>query len=151
MRFYPPLFFQRIWVVKFHEGFKGVDIRVKKSWFNQNYNRSIFGGTIFSTADPFYPVLLHQMLAAKGYKPIVWLKSCHIQYIKPAYKKLNCTLLLAEDVIAQAETILKTDGKFVTSLPAEMINDDGVICVSLLCEVYVRDLNFTDKSSNLTA
>lgn len=150
MRFYPPLFFQRIWVVKFHSQFKGVDIRVKKSLFNQNYNKSIFGGTIFSAADPFYPVLLHQVLAAKGYKPIVWLKSCQIQYMKPAYTKLHCTLLLPDNVVAEAEKTLQTEGKFVTTLPAEMFNCNGVICVSLLCEVYVRDLNFIDKSSNLT-
>lgn len=145
MRFYPPLFFQRIWVIKFHAGFKGVDIKVNKSLLNKNYNKSIFGGTIFSAADPFYPVMFHQILSAKGYKPIVWLKSCSIQYLKPARTALHCTLTITDEMISQAENELKTNGKFIIILPAEMLNDDGVQCVSLACEVYVRDLNFQDK------
>src|SRR5690606_5763504 len=61
MRFYPPLMFQRIWVKEFHPEFKGVDVIVLHSLLNRNYNSSIFGGTIFSAADPFYPILFDQI------------------------------------------------------------------------------------------
>ncbi|RVU00898.1 DUF4442 domain-containing protein [Mucilaginibacter limnophilus] len=150
MRFYPPLFLQRIWVVRFHPKFKGVDIKINKSIFNQNYNKSIFGGSIFSAADPFYPVLFHQIFSAKGYDPIVWLKSCNIQYLKPARTALYCTMLVTDDIVAQAEQELQLNGKFVITLPAEMVDKNGMHCVSLMCEVYVRDKNFNDKNANLT-
>src|SRR4051812_40804109 len=88
MRLYPPLFFQRIWVVKFDKGFKGVQVKIKKSILNKNYNDSIFGGTIFSAADPFYPVLFHQLLSKKGYKLRVWSNSSTIEYLKPGLSDL---------------------------------------------------------------
>jgi acyl-coenzyme A thioesterase PaaI-like protein len=59
MRFYPPLLLQRIWVIGFDKGFKGVSVKISKSLLNRNYNGSIFGGTIFAAADPFYPVLFN--------------------------------------------------------------------------------------------
>ena len=34
MRFYPPLFFQRIWVKKFDKGFSGVHVKIFKSFLN---------------------------------------------------------------------------------------------------------------------
>ena len=46
LRFYPPLLFQRIWVIRFTKGFRGVRVKVNRSLINNNYNNSIFGGTI---------------------------------------------------------------------------------------------------------
>ena len=72
MRLYPPLLFQRIWVRGFDKGFKGVRVRVIKSIFNKNYNGSIFGGTIFAAADPFYPVLFDRVLNNGDRKLKIW-------------------------------------------------------------------------------
>src|ERR1700748_886149 len=96
MRLYPPLFFQRIWVVKFSKGFKGVHVKISKSLLNLNYNNSIFGGTIFSAADPFYPLLFHQVFTHKGYKVIAWSKSAEIQFIKPGLNKLYFKISLSD-------------------------------------------------------
>src|SRR6476659_10348579 len=83
MRFYPPLFFQRIWVKNFSPDFRSVEVKINKSILNTNYNKSIFGGTIFSATDPFYALLFDQIFRKKGFKTRVWLKSAQIQYLKP--------------------------------------------------------------------
>ena len=150
MRLYPPLLFQRIWVVKFDKGYKGVEVRIKKSFLNKNYNRSIFGGTIFAAADPFYPLLFHQLFSHKGYKLIAWSKSSAIQYIKPGLTDLHFKISLNDDDIAAAETILNTVGKYTGHYPIDIYNKDGEICVSLLNEVYVRNLNFVDTNVSPT-
>jgi acyl-coenzyme A thioesterase PaaI-like protein len=147
MRFYPPLFFQRIWVVKFDKGFKGVQVKIIKSILNKNYNNAIFGGTIFSAADPFYPVLFHQLLIQKGYKLKVWSKSSSIHYLKPGASDLYFSITLTDAEIEYAEKILNTEGKYMVHHPIDIYNKDGEICVSVTIEVYLRNLNFT--STNL--
>ncbi|SIQ89879.1 protein of unknown function [Mucilaginibacter lappiensis] len=147
MRFYPPLLFQRIWVVKFDKGFKGVQVKIVKSVLNKNYNNAIFGGTIFSAADPFYPVLFHQLLIQKGYKLKVWSKSSSIHYLKPGASDLYFTIALTDAEIEHAEMILNTEGKYMVHHPIEIYNKDGEMCVSVTIEVYLRNLNFT--STNL--
>jgi len=147
MRLYPPLFFQRIWVIKFDKGFKGVKVKIAKSILNKNYNNAIFGGTIFSAADPFYPILFHQLLIQKGYKLKVWSKSSTIHYLKPGSGNLYFTITLTDAEIEHAEMLLNTEGKYMVHHPIDIYNKDGEMCVSVTIEVYLRNLNFT--STNL--
>ena len=140
MRFYPPLFFQRIWVKKFENGFMGVHVKISKSILNSNYNNSIFGGTIFSASDPFYALLFDQILRRKGFKTRVWLKSSNIQYLKPGRSNLYFKISLTEDDIQEAEKALRTVGKFVKAFPIEILNSQGELCASVINEVYVRNL-----------
>jgi acyl-coenzyme A thioesterase PaaI-like protein len=140
MRLYPPLLVQRIWVQYFDKGFTGVSVKISKSIFNKNFNNSIFGGTIFSAADPFYALLFHQVLQRRGYTVRVWLKSAQIQYLKPGRTNLYFNIHITEEEIAEAEEVLKTVGKFVKAYPVEMYDKDGVLCVTVINEVYVRNL-----------
>ena len=140
MRFYPPLFFQRIWVKEFEKGFAGVNVKVSKSFLNINYNSSIFGGTIFSASDPFYALLFDQILQRRGFKTRVWLKSASIRYLKPGRTNLYFKISLSEEDIQEAETALRTVGKFVKSYPLDILNSQGELCATVINEVYIRNL-----------
>jgi hypothetical protein len=146
MRIYPPLLFQRIWVVGFDKDYRGVEVRIKKSFLNRNYNKSIFGGTLFAAADPFYPLLFHQLFIKKGYRLKVWSKSATIKYLKPSLTDLNFRIKLSEEEISIAENILNTTGKYTAHHPIDIYDKDGDICVSLMNEVYVRNLDFIDPN-----
>jgi hypothetical protein len=140
MRFYPPLFFQRIWVKKFDKGFSGVKVKIFKSFLNLNYNRSIFGGSIFSASDPFYALLFDQILQRNGLKCRVWLKSASINYLKPGRTNLEFTIALSDEEITEAIMALKSVGKFVKAYPINMYNSKGELCVTVINEVYIRNL-----------
>ncbi len=145
MCFYPPMFFQRIWVKKVHPGFKGIDVKINRSLFTSNLGNSIFGGTIFSATDPFYALLFGQIMQHKGYKITVWLKSAQIQYIKPARTDLFYTITISDEMIADAEKTLQTEGKFVKMYPIEIFDRQGELCATALNEVYIRNLEFIKK------
>lgn len=140
LRFYPPLFFQRIWIKSFETGFTGVEVKIAKSILNSNYNRSIFGGTIFSAADPFYAILFDQIFKRRGFKTRVWLKSAHINYLKPGHSNLYFKIQLSETEIEEAIATLKISGKYIKTFPMEITNSKGVVCATVLNEVYVRNL-----------
>lgn len=140
MRFYPPLFFQRIWVIKFDKGFTGVHVKISKSFLNVNYNRTIFGGTIFSASDPFFALLFDQILQRRGLKCRVWLRSAEIRYLKPGATNLYFTISLSEQQIKEAETILLTEGKFVKAYPMNIFSSEGLLCATVINEVYIRNL-----------
>ncbi|MES2277441.1 MAG: DUF4442 domain-containing protein [Bacteroidota bacterium] len=141
IRFYPPLFFQRIWVKSFTKDFKGVNVSIRKSVFNKNYNGSIFGGTLFAAADPFYPLLFHQIFLRRGHKVIVWLKSAGIQYLKPATTNLHFSIVINDEIIAEAEHMLITEGKFIKTFPIEIFDKHNELCVIVQAEAYARKLN----------
>ena len=149
LRIYPPLLFQRIWVIGFEKGFRGVKVKVNKSLVNNNYNNSIFGGTIFAAADPFYPLLFHQILTHKGYKVRIWLKSAEISYLKPGRTDLFFNITISENDINEAEHVLNTGGKHVKAYPIEMYDKTGELCVTVLAELYIRNLNPTETDNTV--
>ena len=150
LRFYPPLLFQRIWVIRFDKGFRGVRVKINRSLINNNYNHSIFGGTIFAAADPFYPLLFHQVLGHKGYKTRIWLKSAEINYLKPGRTDLFFNINLTENDIEEVEQVLNTDGKHIKAYPIEMYSKEGELCVSVSSEIYIRNLNHAETNNTVS-
>lgn len=145
MRLYPPMLFQRIWVESVHPGFRGIDVKINRSLFTSNLGNSIFGGTIFSATDPFYALLFGQIMQRKGFKITVWLKSAEIQYLKPGRTDLFYTITISEKMIADADTALQTEGKFVKTYPIDIFDEQGELCATALNEVYIRNLEFAKK------
>ncbi len=145
MRLYPPMLFQRIWVKKIYQGFTGIEVKINRSLFTSNLGNSIFGGTIFSAADPFYALLFGQLMQRKGFKITVWLKSAEIEYIKPARTDLHYTILINDTMIAEAGKALQTEGKFIKTYPIQIFNTSGELCATALNEVYIRNLDFIKK------
>lgn len=150
LRFYPPLFFQRIWVRRFHRDFRQVDIKVTRSVFNRNSNGSIFGGTIFAATDPFYSLMFDQLFKRRGYRTVVWLKSSSIRFLKPAYSSLFFSIRISSAEIDEAEAALKANGKFVKTFRISVIDRHGVECAVADNEVYMRDQSFGDSNSTDT-
>lgn len=144
LRFYPPLLLQRIWIVKFEKGFRGVKVKIAKSLLNKNYNDSIFGGTIFAAADPFFPVLFHQVFLHKGYKVIAWSKSAEIQFLKPGATNLYFHINITEEEIEEAENTLNATGKYIRLHAMDIVDKHGEVCVSVKIEVYIRNLNYKE-------
>ena len=149
VRFYPPLFFQRIWVKKIDKGFRGVEVSIKKSIWNRNYNNSIFGGTIFAAADAFYPILFFKILSLKGYKLRAWSRSLEIHYIKPGFTDLYYKIAITDAEIAEAEEILNTIGKYSKPHPIHIFDKNGVNVASVMNEVYMRNLDFIETTAHV--
>lgn len=140
MRFYPPLLFQRIWVVRIEPGFLGAEVRIFRSFLNMNYNRSIFGGTIFSAADPFFAVLFYQVLKRRGLNIRIWLKSATVNYLKPGFSRLTVKVTIAESDLLDAERTLNAGEKFIRHFPVEIFNDQGQLCATVSNEVYIKKI-----------
>ena len=139
MCLYPPFLFQRIWIKKFHPGFKGVEVKINNSFLNRNYNKSIFGGTIFAATDPFFAILFDQLMQRKGFKLRVWLKSASIQYLKPGLSDLHFVIKITDEMVNEATQAIKDTGKFVKAYPLELFNDKGELCATVMNEIYLRD------------
>lgn len=141
LRFYPPLLLQRIWVKKFEKGFTGAEVKISKSILNINYNRSIFGGSIFSATDAFHPILFHELLANRGIRTVIWVKRSEIEFIKPAYKNLYFKINITEAEILDICTKLSEFGKLLQQNTIEIYDKEQQLCALVKNEVYIRYLH----------
>ena len=119
---------------------------IRRALFNINFHKTIFGGSIFSACDPYFPTMYYNIfLKIKNRKIIVWLKSAKIQYLHPANSSLKLHFKITKDNITLAEKTLDEKGKFEIWHTVEAINKEGVTCAKAEMLIYLRDDKVTKK------
>lgn len=146
LRFYPPFFFQRIWVKRVQQGFTGMDVKIYKSFLNINANKTVFGGTIFSALDPIHSMLLDQIFKSKGMKnTVAWLKSAKIEYLKPGHTNLNFSIKLSSQEVEDAYQTIRRKGKVIQTFTTQIVDKNGTVCALSQNEIYIRDRSFMTR------
>lgn len=141
LNIFPPLFFNRILLKHISSDYREINVILKKSIFNINYYKSIYGGSIFSACDPYFPIMYYHIF--KNRKLIVWVKSAEINYIKPAYSSLKLNFKIQDSQIKEIEQALFKNGKHEIINEVKAINLENVICAEAKITVYLRDPNFS--------
>jgi acyl-coenzyme A thioesterase PaaI-like protein len=138
MNFYPPLLFNRVVIKRISKDYKEVDVVIKKSFLNKNLQGTIFGGTIFSAADPFYAMMYWQHFNLEGIKCEAWLKSAEIEYLKPGSSNLFLYFRLTDQDIEEARIAMNEKGKFEKLHTLNISNIKGEQISRVKTLVYLR-------------
>lgn len=138
LNLYPPFLFGRTRVLSVDEGFRRCTVRVRPSLLTRNLQGTIFGGTIFSAADPFHALLYWQLFARRGVRVQAWLKSARIDYLRPAASDLALEFALSEEDVEAARSALDREGRFARTFRTEAIDLQGQVCSVIETEVYLR-------------
>ena len=139
LNIFPPLLFNRIVLKEISDDFMQMKVVIRRALFNINFHKTIFGGTIFSAFDPYFPTMYYHIFANKNRNLIVWLKSAEIQYLRPADTSLKLHFKITNKDISLAEKELDEKGKFEIWHTVEAINKKSVICARAKMLVYLRD------------
>lgn len=135
LNIYGPYFGAGVRVKEISEDFRFVRVEMGLRWFNSNYFRTHFGGSLYAMTDPFYVFMLINNLG-KDY--IVWDKAAEVQFRSPGKGTVSCEFrLTAEqiaDIKAEADANTKTEPKFTV----EVFGEDGKLVASVLKTLYVR-------------
>lgn len=135
---YPPFLFNGIRVLNVSQDYLKLRVRVRRFLLNRNLQGSIFGGTIFSSVDPFYALMYWQALNHRGIKTEAWLKSAEIRYRKPAKERIYLNFSLTEEDISCAEIALKENGKFEANHTIYIINKAGEVIAEAQTLVHLK-------------
>lgn len=108
---------------------------LKRSWFNQNYVGTQFGGSMYAMTDPFYMIMLLQIL---GPKYIVWDKGGTIDFKKPGRTKLTVEFRLSKEQVAEIKQTADSQEKHIFELPADIYDVDKNIIASVKKTLYVK-------------
>ncbi len=135
---FPALFFQRIRIKRIASDFREMDVIIKLRIFNRNLQGSVFGGTLFSAADPFYAILYWQIFAHKDIKCEAWLRAAEADFIKPATTNMKAKFIITDEDIKEAEIAIETEGRFKKWHAVELIDTHGNVCARIKTFVYLR-------------
>ena len=139
LNIFPPLLFNRIVLKEISDDYSEMRVVLRRALFNMNFHKTIFGGSIFSACDPYFPTMYYHIFSNKGRKLIIWLKSAEIEYLKPADSSLKFYFKITEDEIQIVEETLNKKGKTEIWHTVEAINKKGIVCAKAKMQVYLRD------------
>ena len=128
LRAYPPLLFQRIHVREIDPGFRRAVVVVRRSILSRNLQGSTFGGTIYSAVDPFHALLLWQICALEGIRVQAWMKQATVVFMRPAESDLTIEFRVDDDVVLEALTAVRVNGRFGKVFRVEARDEQGTVC-----------------------
>lgn len=138
MNLYPAFVFGRIRIKEVSKDFQKIKVIIKKSLLNINGSGTMFGGTLFAAADPFYALMYWQIFGNRFNKDVqVWTKSASIQFKKPVVGKVFLEFNISDLDIEEAKLAVEQEGRFNKKHIVEIKNTEGELCAFVELVTYI--------------
>ena len=133
-----PFLVNRIQIISITKDFHEMQVRLKHSFWNRNPNKSIWGGSITSALDPFFPVMLKQIILRKGIHTEFYSKAVHVEFLHKVESHLYFHFKINDAEVMEAKEKLENSGKYESWHTADGVDDKGNVCVHGQVQVYLR-------------
>ena len=135
MNIWPPFMGAGIKVLRIADDYREIEVALKQKWFNKNIVGSHFGGSLYAMVDPFYMLMLMNIL---GNEYIVWDKFAGIDFIAPGKGTVTAKFTLNETQIENIKQETDSCDKYIAVLPVDIKDDKTEIVATAIKHIYVR-------------
>ena len=132
---YPPLLGAGIRITRIQSDWKEVEVEMRLRRWNANYVGTHYGGSLYSMTDPFFMVMLINIL---GPEYIVWDKAASIRFRRPGKGTVYAKYRVSEEQIAEIRTALQTDERIEREFPIHVKNDAGEVVAEVKKLLHFR-------------
>jgi len=132
---YPPYLGAAVRVTRISEDFRDVEVEMPLRFYNRNYVGTHFGGSLYSMCDPFYMLMLINILGP-GY--IVWDKAASIRFRKPGKGVMKAAFHLSEEQIAEIRAGAETQPKVEPQFQVLIKDAEGNVVAEIDKLLYVK-------------
>jgi hypothetical protein len=141
---YPPYLGTGITVKSISPDYREICVQMKMRWYNRNYVKTHFGGSLYAMTDPFFMLMLIHIL---GKEFVVWDKAAHIDFVKPSAGTVTARFLIKE---VQIEDIINsTSGgqKYFPEFSVDIVNEAGEKVAHVVKTLYIRRVRIKEDGA----
>ena len=135
LNLYPPLLFAGIRVEQVDDDFRYARVRLKLRWYNRNYVRTQFGGSLFSMTDPFWMIMVLENL---GRDYVVWDKAAEIEFVAPGRTDVVAEFRLDAAALDEIRAAAADGSKVLRWFEVDVKSPAGEVIARVRKQVYVR-------------
>lgn len=135
LRFYPPYLGAGVRVTEIADDFTTVRVEMPLRFYNQNYVGTHFGGSLYSMCDPFYMLMLINIL---GPDYIVWDKAATIRFKKPGKGVVKAVFHIPAERVAEIKAAADAQGKTEPQFQVNVMDSGGNVVAEIDKLLYVR-------------
>lgn len=132
---WPPFLFSGIRVTEISDDYRHARVELRLRWYNRNYVKTHFGGSLFSMTDPFWMILMLQRL---GPDYLVWDQAGEIQFIKPGKGTVAAEFRLDDAVVDEIRAAAAGGEKVLRWFEVDVRNAAGETVARVRKQLYVR-------------
>jgi hypothetical protein len=135
INYWPPLWGAGIHVDFVSEDYYEINVSLKLRFWNRNYVGTAYGGSLYSMTDPFYMLMLINILG-KGY--VVWDKSAAIRFKKPGTSKVYAKFRLTHSEVEKFKLELESVRKIEPIFTVFIKDENGEVIAEVDKTIYMR-------------
>lgn len=132
---WPPFLFSVIRVRALSDDWRHARVELKHAWYNRNYVRTQFGGSLFSMTDPFWMILVMESL---GRDYVVWDKAGSIEFVTPGREDVYADFALDDAVLDELRTAAASGEKVLRWFDVDVKTARGEIVAKVRKQLYIR-------------
>ena len=133
--FWPPFRGAGVKVREISPDFRKARVELRMRLLNRNFVGTHFGGSLFSMTDPFYMVLMMQVL---GRDYIVWDKAGQIRFIKPGTGTITANFEITQAMVDEVVARTATGEKFEPTYGVDLVNAAGETVARVEKTLHIR-------------
>ncbi len=132
---YPPYWGTGITVKSISADYREISVQMKMRWYNRNYVKTHFGGSLYAMTDPFFMLMLIHIL---GKEFVVWDKAAHIDFLKPSQGTVTARFVIKEEQIQNIISNTSAGEKFLPEFTVDIVDETGEKVARVTKTLYVR-------------
>jgi acyl-coenzyme A thioesterase PaaI-like protein len=135
VNFWPPFLFAGIRSTRIDADFRAIDVELMLRWFNRNYVGTHFGGSLFAMTDPWYMLMLMQILGRDYY---VWDRRSTIEFIAPGRGTVRAEFRIDEQRLADIYEQTAAGEKYLPEFAVEIRDAEQKLVARVQKTIYIR-------------
>lgn len=135
IKLWPPYLGAGIKVKSFSDDYSELTVEMNQTVLNSNYVGVHFGGSLYSMCDPFYMLMMMQLL---GRDYIVWDKESTIKFIRPGKGRVHATFKLSKELVAKVKAQADGGDKVLPTFDVYIYNEQGEEVALVTKTLYVK-------------
>jgi hypothetical protein len=132
---YVPYLGAGVRVTYISDDFHSAHVEMPLRFYNKNYVGTHFGGSLYAMVDPFYMLMLINIL---GPDYIVWDKAATIRFKRPGKGTVKAVFELSPERINEIKTAADSMGKVEPEFQVVVTDADGQVVAEIDKLLYVR-------------
>lgn len=124
LNLYPPYLGAGVRVTAVSPDYRTVDVRMALRPWNRNALGTHFGGSLFSMVDPFYMLMLIELLG-RGY--VVWDKAATIRFRRPGRGTVRARFEIPPERVEEIRRAADAQGKVEATFTVNVVDAKGEV------------------------
>ena len=135
LNLYPPFIGAGIRVKHISRDFRHVIVAMKLTWYNRNYVGTHFGGSLSAMVDPFYMLILINLL---GKEYVVWDLVSNIRFVTPGRGTVTAEFHVTDAQINDIKAQTVDGSKYTPVFTVEIVDRNGELVARAEKQLYIR-------------